>query len=176
MEREPTWIEVREGRLRSDHRRLIELTRGNDLIHIETVEGDPPEHYVLRFACRGVVAVGPTGPVLGDLHRVRISLPVEYPTRPPYMRWLTEIFHPNINAEGTVVCVDTWYPSKFLDDLCVTLGRMIQYKNYNPASPMRLDAALWSASNLHLLPVDRRPLRPGNPQPAADGELEIRIL
>ena len=176
MAQEPTWVEIRETRLRSDYQRLLELTRGNDLIQIESIEGDPPDIYVLRFTCRGVRAPGPEGPILGDLHRVRLSLPVEYPTRPPQMRWLTQIFHPNINQEGTFVCVDVWYPSKFLDDLCIMLGRMVQYKNYNSLNPLRLDAALWSASHRHLLPVDRRPLRPGMAEPMEKGELDIRIL
>lgn len=175
MAQEPTWSEIRETRLKGDYRRLRELTAGNDLIQIESVEGDPPETYTIRFACRGVTAVGPRGPVFGELHRVRLSLPVEYPTRPPQMRWLTPIFHPNINEEGTGVCVDTWYPSKFLDDLCIMLGRMIQYQNYNPFHSLRLDAAQWAQKNRHLFPLDRRPLRPGA---AGDegNEFEIRIL
>jgi ubiquitin-protein ligase len=176
MRQQPTWVEIRETRLRSDYNRMLELTKENDLIAIEKTDGDPPEVYSLAFSCRGVVGVGPSGPVFADLHRVRISLPVEYPTRPPQMRWLTPIFHPNINAEGTYVCVDTWYPSKFLDDLCIMLGRMIQYKNYNPLNPLRLDAALWSKENPQLLPVDRRPLRSSTSGGAETNEFEIQIL
>lgn len=176
MRQEPTWIEIREARLGSDHQRMLELVQGNDLIQIEAVEGDPPEIYTLRFVCRGVAGLTSMGPTYSDLHRVRIFLPVEYPTRPPQIRWLTQIFHPNINPEGTFVCVDTWYPSRFLDDLCVVLGRMIQYKNYNPFNPLRLDAAIWSKNNQHLLPVDQRPLRVGFSQSSEGSEFEIRIL
>lgn len=176
MKPEPTWVEIRETRLRNDYKRMLDLTAVNDLITIEKTDGDPPETYALLFNCRGVATVGPSGPVYAEQHRVRLSLPVQYPTRPPQMRWLTPIFHPNINAEGTYVCVDTWYPSKFLDDLCVTLGRMIQYKNYNPFNSLRLDAAIWSSENLHLLPVDDRSLRPRSSGHAESNDIDIRIL
>lgn len=176
MRKELTWVEIRDARLRSDYKRMLDLTEGNDLIAIEKTEGDPPEVYSMRFNCRGVVGVSASGPDFGELHRVRISLPVDYPTRAPQLRWLTPIFHPNISAEGTFVCVDTWYPSRFLDDLCIILGRMIQYKNFNPLNPLRLDAAAWSTVNANILPVDRRPLRRGSAAPAEPIEFDIRIL
>jgi ubiquitin-protein ligase len=175
MKQEPTWIEIRDARLRSDHQRMLNLTEGNDLIALERVRGEPPETYDVLFTCRGIIGLQGSEPLYGELHRVRLTLPAEYPTRPPQMRWLTPMFHPNINAEGTFVCVDTWYPNRFLDDLCVVFGRMIQYKNYNPLNPLRVDAAVWAHQNTRLLPVDTRPLRPGRPRDA-EGEFDIRIV
>jgi ubiquitin-protein ligase len=176
MRPEPTWIEIRDARLRNDYAKMLDLTRGNDLIRIGKTEGNPPELYDMLFTCRGVASIGAAGPVFSNEHRVQLSMPVEYPTRPPQMRWLTPIFHPNINPEGTYVCVDVWYPSKSLDDLCVMLGRMIQYKNYNPFNPLRLDAAVWSTQNQNLLPVDRRTLRAGASGEAATAEIDVRVL
>lgn len=173
--RESSWFEIREGRLRADFEKVLQLTRDNELIHLESWEDDPPETYLIRYTCLGVVAPGDDHPILSAEHRVEISFPIEYPTRPPQLRWLTPIFHPNINREGTGVCIDIWYPSKFLDDLCVMLGRMIQYQNYNP-NPyhcLRVDAALWAKNSPHLLPVDRRPLRRGE-SPAQ--EFDIKLL
>lgn len=176
MRKEPTWIEIRNARLKSDYERMLALTDHNDLIAIERADGKPPETYTLRYNCRGVVGMERARPVFGELHRVRIFLPAEYPARPPQMRWLTPFFHPNVNAEGTVVCVDKWYPSKFLDDLTIMLGRMIQYKNYSETSALRADAALWAMQNKDRLPVDDRPLRPGSSRPVDVGEFEIRLL
>jgi hypothetical protein len=176
MAQVPSWRQVREARLRADRERLRTLAGSSDLIAVEELEGDPPEAYRVTFSCRGVVAPGLTRPVLSESHRVLITLPVEYPTRGPQLRWLTEIFHPNVNPEGTLVCVDAWYPGRLLDDLCVMLGRMIQYKNYNPLNCLRPEAALWALRHRALLPVDERPLRRG-----AEGELpghdfEVRIV
>ncbi len=60
------------------------------------------------------------------------------------------------------VCLDTldhnWSPMITLDRICIELGEMIQYKRYNPASPLNDDAALWAIRNRHRLPVDARSL------------------
>jgi ubiquitin-protein ligase len=168
--------DVRDRRLRSDRRRLEELTAASDLIRIVSMAGEPPEDYVIGFACKGLVAPGLAMPQAGEEHQVQVVLPAGYPSAPPQLRWLTPIFHPNVNAEGTRVCIDVWFPSQFLDDLCILLGRMIQYRNYNPYSHLNRDAAIWAATHPHLLPIDRRPLRRGelaDPEPV---EPEIRLL
>lgn len=170
------WLQIRRSRLTSDQRRLRELAAASDLISIEEVTGDPPEHYIFHYRCFGVVAPGHDEPVLSENHRVEVVLPIEYPTKHPQMRWLTPLFHPNVNEEGTYVCIDVWYPSKFLDDLCLMLGRMIQYRNYNPYSFVRLNAALWSRDERRRFPVDRRPLRRGEARTAEFEEVEIRFL
>lgn len=171
------WQRIRERRLRSDFERLQNLVQQSDFIEIAKIEGNPPELYVIRFTCKGITRVGALGvPIYSEEHMVGIYLPSAYPTKMPQMRWFTPIFHPNINAEGTFVCIDVWYPTKFLDDLCLMLGRMIQYKNYNPYSPARKDAAQWSVMYPHLFPVDSRPLRRGTAESKVSEEFEIRIL
>ncbi len=171
---------IRERRLRADFRKLQKFIQQSDLIRIEKMEGEPPESYQLCFTCKGIAQLGLKEPVYSEEHRVAITFPLDYPMKKPRMRWLTPIFHPNINEEGTYVCIDVWYPGKFLDDLCMTLGRMIQYKNYNAENYIREDAAKWSARCAHLFPVDTRPLRRGIPdQPAHDTlheTLDIRVL
>jgi hypothetical protein len=167
---------VRDRRLRSDRRRLGELAAGSDFIRILRAVGEPPEDYVIGFSCKGLVGPGLPLPQVGEDHRVQVVLPAGYPSRPPQLRWLTPIFHPNINAEGTQVCIDVWFPGQFLDDLCILLGRMIQYRNYNPYSALRRDAAIWAANHPHLLPIDRRPLRRGEIEAPSPDAPEIRLL
>jgi ubiquitin-protein ligase len=168
--------QVRERRLQADRKKLANLVENSHLIRLAAAEGFPPEEYEIHFSCKGITRVGPAGPVYGEHHRVHIDLPLEYPTKPPNIRWLTPLFHPNINAEGTWVCISHWYPSKFLDDLCIMLGRMIQYKNYNPYSFLNPDAAKWALEHSRLLPVDRRPLRDGDVHEVEHEEFEIRLL
>jgi len=60
------------------------------------------------------------------------------------------------------ICLDTldhnWSPSITLDRICIELGEMIQYKRYNPASPLNEEAAIWALRNRDQLPVDSRSL------------------
>ncbi|MDX1663223.1 MAG: ubiquitin-conjugating enzyme E2 [Candidatus Promineifilaceae bacterium] len=152
-------FDIRETRLRNDHRRLQELVNRSDFIQILTTEGEPPERYLIRFTCRGVEKVNSHGqPVLRDVHDVRVYLHAEYPLKQPQLKWTTPIFHPNIHVTGAV-CIGAWWPAKTLDELLLSLGEMIQYKNFDPGDPMNSRAAAWATRNKRLFPVDPRPLK-----------------
>ncbi len=177
LTQQPGWWGVREQRLDSDRRKLKELTRISSLISITEEIGTPlPEKYRVRFTCRGIARIDGHKPVYSELHEVSIDLPQTYPARPPRMRWMTPIFHPNISPTGTQVCIAKWYPAKFLDDLCIMLGRMIQYKNYNPGSCLNRTAAGWIKNHSNLAPVDLRPLRQGEVPDRGRDDFEIRVL
>ncbi|MGH2535905.1 MAG: ubiquitin-conjugating enzyme E2 [Candidatus Promineifilaceae bacterium] len=152
-------FDIRETRLRNDYRRVQELVNRSELIKIAATEGDPPEKYLIELRCRGVERLSPAGkPVYADLHRVRIYLHAEYPLKQPQLKWLTPIFHPNIHSTGAV-CIGAWWPAKTLDELILTLGEMVQYKNLGPKDPMNSRAAGWALRNRGLFPVDPRPLK-----------------
>lgn len=150
----------RVRRLQSDHERLQKLVMESDLIRIAATEGYPPEKYVIEFTCRGVERLNRGQPVFSSYHRVGIYLTAGYPTRAPQMRWLTEIFHPNISSGGSV-CVGTWYASKWLDELVYMLAEMVQYRNYDDAldNILNSEAATWARENRHLFPVDPREIK-----------------
>jgi ubiquitin-protein ligase len=122
-------------------------------------DGDPPEKYLVRFTCRGIERLTPGGkPVIREEHEVSIYLHAEYPLKQPQLKWKTPIFHPNIHSTGAV-CIGAWWPAKTLDELLLTLGEMVQYKNLGPKDPMNSRAAAWALRNKRLFPVDTRPLK-----------------
>lgn len=152
-------FDIRETRLRNDYSRVRELVDRSDFVHILAVEGDPPEKYLVRFTCRGVEKLNAHGqPVIRESHEVTVYLHAEYPLKQPQLKWTTPIFHPNIHITGAV-CIGAWWPAKTLDELLLSLGEMIQYKNLDPGDPMNSRAALWANRNKHLFPVDKRPLK-----------------
>ena len=83
-----------------------------------------------------------------------IYLHAEYPLKQPQLKWITPIFHPNIHITGAV-CIGAWWPAKTLDELLLTLGEMVQYKNYEPRDPMNSKAAAWAMARKTLFPIDR---------------------
>ncbi|CAN5236568.1 hypothetical protein BH10ACI1_BH10ACI1_04110 [soil metagenome] len=145
----------RRARLLLEYEKLINLEKRSEFIKIEpvdTVEGMPPENYLITFKCRGVSGLNEDkSPQFAEFHQVSMKLSNNFPNQEPYLKWLTPIWHPNIeHKEPHHVCtnnVQNWYSTKSLDDLVLTLGEMVQYRRYHAAwiAPFPLDkeAADW---------------------------------
>jgi ubiquitin-protein ligase len=145
----------RRARLLVEFEKLINLEKRSEFIKIEPVnkiEGMPPEDYLITFTCRGISRLNPDNtPQYAEFHQVSMKLTSNFPNQEPYLKWLTPIWHPNIeHKEPHHVCtnnVQNWYSKKSLDDLVITLGEMIQYRHYHAAwvAPFPLDkeAADW---------------------------------
>jgi hypothetical protein len=160
-------------RLRGDHELMRELAGRTDLISFVAQSPRPnlpPERYIVTFQCKSIANVDRQGyPVFSERHQVEIYLHNQYPQRWPGMKWLTPIWHPNINHLNGSVCIDAawWTASRSLDRLVIMLGEMLQYKNYHddptkPPFPWDPEAARWSREyrkkHPNIFPVDTREL------------------
>lgn len=163
----------RMRRLRADYQLMQELAERSDLVEFEARsvrKGLPPETYIVTYKCRGVIGVDRFGkPQIGTNHKVEIYLHNQYPQRWPGMKWLTPIWHPNINHHNSTVCIDAawWTASRSLDRLVIMIGEMVQYKNFHddptkPPFPWDPEAARWSQAyrkaHPDAFPVDKREL------------------
>jgi ubiquitin-protein ligase len=163
----------RMRRLRGDYERMRELQGRTSLISFEAQsvhKGVPPERYIVTFRCKSIVAVDKRGePKFGEHHQVEVYLHNQYPQRWPGLKWLTPIWHPNINHINGSVCIDAawWTAARSLDRLIIMLGEMLQYKNFHddptkPPFPWDPEAARWCrayrAKHPNAFPVDKREL------------------
>ncbi len=163
----------RMRRLWADYQLMQDLAARSDLIEFTAQAvrtGMPPETYLVTYHCKGIYSVDRQGrPKLGDRHQLEIYLHNQYPQRWPGMKWLTPIWHPNINHLNGTVCIDAawWTASRSLDRLVIMIGEMVQYKNFHddptkPPFPWDPEAARWSRSyrteHPDAFPVDRREL------------------
>ena len=163
----------RMRRLRADYELMTELAARSDLISfraLSAIANLPPERYIVTFKCKSIVAVDRNGnPKYANLHQVEIYLHNQYPQRWPGMKWLTPIWHPNINHLNGSVCIDAawWTASRSLDRLVIMLGEMLQYKNFHddptkPPFPWDPEAARWCRSyrkkHTNAFPLDKREL------------------
>jgi ubiquitin-protein ligase len=163
----------RMRRMKADHELMKELAARSDLISfkaISPIPNLPPERYIVTFKCKSIIDVDKQGnPKYGQTHQVEIYLHNQYPQRWPGMKWMTPIWHPNINHLNGSVCIDAawWTASRSLDRLVIMLGEMLQWKNFHddptkPPFPWDAEAARWSREyrkkNPNAFPLDQREL------------------
>ncbi len=75
-------------------------------------------------------------PYEGGIFRLDVSVPTEYPLKPPAVRFLTKIYHPNIDSEGRI-CLDTlnmppkgaWKPALNIATLLTTVLALLSSPN-----------------------------------------------
>lgn len=137
----------RQKRLEDERQRLSRLNEESDYVRVkelDALEGSAPDRYHVIFLCRGIVGVDSAqAPVYGDRHEVEIYCDLEFPSKPPRLRWLTPSWHPNIDHKTGGVCINEpeWLGGMRIDDLCRMMFEMVQYKNYHVihAPPYALD-------------------------------------
>lgn len=152
---------MRTRRLMADAKQMIEAFANSPHIKVRPVAGDPPEAYHIEFSVRGLERGKGNKPVPREHHLVEIKLTSDYPRLSPQCKMLTPVFHPNIDP--TTICVgDHWTAGERLVDLTVRIGELISYQAYNIQSPLDAEAAMWADLNQASLPIDPRPIRPGN--------------
>lgn len=87
---------------------------------------------------------------------LQILFPDDYPLRPPQVRFMTKLFHPNVWWDNGLVCVDIlkdgWVPS--YDVLAILHSIRLLLIDPNPLSPANLEAALLYRDNR--IEFDRR--------------------
>jgi ubiquitin-protein ligase len=163
----------RMRRLKADYELMRELAARSPFISFEaksSTPGTPPERYIVTFNCRSIIGVERNGePKYGEHHQVEVYLHGQYPQRWPGLRWMTPIWHPNINHLNGSVCIDAawWTAARSLDRLMLMLGEMLQYKNFHddpskPPFPWDPEAARWCrqyrTDHPQAFPVDQREL------------------
>jgi ubiquitin-conjugating enzyme E2 D/E len=86
---------------------------------------------------------GPTDTLYEDgVFKLSIEFTQQYPFEPPLCKFITKIFHPNINTSG-VICLDllkgNWIPSLSVAKLIMSIISLLT--DPNPHSPLNGEAA-----------------------------------
>ena len=82
--------------------------------------------------------VGPgDSPYQGGVFFLSIEFPKDYPFKPPKCTFVTRIYHPNINTDGTVgldIIRDQWSPSLTIGKVLLSISALLA--DPNPDAPM----------------------------------------
>jgi ubiquitin-protein ligase len=162
-------------RLQADYAQVRDTFSGHPHVRVEPSDGRiPPERYHVQFRLRGLYLNGDR-PAYRDVHEVEISLPLNYPAERPYCVPLTPIFHPNIRDYFCIA--DYWAAGTTLVDVIVKLGDMIQWRIYNPASPLDTIASRWAVAQegAGIFPVSKVDLGVGDITVVLKGKRESLV-
>jgi ubiquitin-protein ligase len=158
------WNEEQSKRLVAEHEVMRSLAKQGSILEFETV-GDPPTEYKVKLHGKGITRGSSFGGEVeyGDTHEFEIRLGYSYPDRPPDIRFLTPIFHPNISSSGYVrpeECGLDWAKEMTLDVVCERLWDLVRGAYVDVEKGGNYSAKRWFAEQKKVaLPVDNRPLR-----------------
>ena len=75
----------------------------------------------------------------GGIYSVRLQFPDQYPEKPPRVRFLTEMFHPNVFPDGSLcldIIQDKWRPTYTVASLLTAIQSLLCDPNTDsPANP-----------------------------------------
>ena len=86
---------------------------------------------------------GPEGtPYEGGKFKLTLEFPANYPFKPPKVRCLTKIYHPNINKTGEIcldILKDKWTPALTIEKLLLSISSLLNEPN--PDDPLMPEIA-----------------------------------
>eukprot|EP00761_Pharyngomonas_kirbyi_P013360 gb/GECH01013388.1/.p1 GENE.gb/GECH01013388.1/~~gb/GECH01013388.1/.p1 ORF type:complete len:152 (+),score=38.08 gb/GECH01013388.1/:1-456(+) len=121
-------------------RRIVKETQNLLKDPVPGIQATPHEDNLRHFT---VTIDGPTGsPYEGGVFKLELFLPEQYPMSPPKVRFLTKIYHPNIDRLGRI-CLDIlknkWSPALQVRTVLLSIQALLSAPN--PDDPLANDVA-----------------------------------
>ena len=87
--------------------------------------------------------MGPKGsPFEGGIFKLKIKFPSNYPFRAPDIRFVTQVYHPNISKSGSIcldILKDQWIPALSISKVLLSICSLLT--DPNPDDPLEPDVA-----------------------------------
>lgn len=109
-----------------------------------TITGPQDETEITDFThFKGHFVGPPDTPYEGGQYEVDIRITAEYPFKPPEMRFITKIWHPNVSSQTGAICLDTlgtaWTPVMTLKNALISLQSLLS--SPEPKDPQDAEVA-----------------------------------
>ena len=81
-------------------------------------------------------------PFSGGVFFLNIHFPTDYPFKPPKFQFITKIYHPNINSNGSIcldILKDQWSPALTVSKVLLSISYLLT--DANPDDPLVPDIA-----------------------------------
>lgn len=121
-------------------RRIIKETQRLMAEPVPGISAVPDESNARYFH---VIVTGPEGsPFEGGVFKLELFLPEEYPMLAPKVRFMTKIYHPNIDKLGRIcldILKDKWSPALQIRTVLLSIQALLSAPN--PDDPLANDVA-----------------------------------
>ena len=101
------------------------------------------------FHWNAMIQGPPDSPYAGGMFTLEVIFPNDYPFKPPKVKFLTRVYHPNVNANGAIcldILKDQWSPALTISKVLLSITSLLT--DPNPDDPLVPDIA-------HLYKTDR---------------------
>ena len=116
-------------------RRIVKETQRLVLEPVEGISAAPTEENMRYF---NVIILGPTSsPYEGGVFKLELFLPEDYPMAAPKVRFLTRIYHPNVDKLGRIcldILKDKWSPALQIRTVLLSIQALMSAPN--PDDPL----------------------------------------
>jgi len=89
------------------------------------------------FQWRATIMGPPESPYSGGVFFLSIHFPTDYPFKPPKVSFITKIYHPNINSNGSIcldILKDQWSPALTISKVLLSICSLLT--DPNPDDPL----------------------------------------
>lgn len=121
-------------------RRIMKETQKLVAEPVPGIAANPDEHNARYFH---VVISGPKdSPFEGGVFKLELFLPEEYPMSAPKVRFMTKIYHPNVDKLGRIcldILKDKWSPALQIRTVLLSIQALLSAPN--PDDPLANDVA-----------------------------------
>lgn len=137
-------------------RRIIKETQRLKQEPVPGIEACPDESNARYFH---VIVMGPKdSPYEGGVFKLELFLPEEYPMSAPKVRFMTRIYHPNIDKLGRI-CLDIlkekWSPALQIRTVLLSIQALLSAPN--PEDPLANDVAeQWKINEVQAIETARK--------------------
>eukprot|EP01026_Neomeris_dumetosa_P020345 TRINITY_DN181_c0_g2_i1.p2 TRINITY_DN181_c0_g2~~TRINITY_DN181_c0_g2_i1.p2 ORF type:complete len:154 (-),score=17.15 TRINITY_DN181_c0_g2_i1:270-731(-) len=121
-------------------RRIIKETQRLMQEPAPGISASPQEDNIRYFS---VIILGPQqSPYQGGAFKLELFLPEDYPMAPPKVRFLTKIYHPNVDKLGRIcldILKDKWSPALQIRTVLLSIQALLSAPN--PDDPLAENVA-----------------------------------
>lgn len=137
-------------------RRIIKETQRLLTEPAPGISASPSEDNLRYF---NVMILGPTSsPYEGGVFKLELFLPEDYPMAPPKVRFLTKIYHPNIDKLGRIcldILKDKWSPALQIRTVLLSIQALLSAPN--PDDPLADNVAQhWKTNEAEAMETARQ--------------------